>query len=123
MKNLIIYMIIYSFLLALSMVLLKIGVNQIGGFHIRGVNDIVQLALAVLKNPLILCGIIIMASTFFLWLFILSWLKLGHAFPLTAFTYVFVPLLTYFVLNEKLLLHNYAGIALIATGIFFLLYK
>jgi uncharacterized membrane protein len=64
-----------------------------------------------------------MASSFFLWLTILSWFKLSLAFPLTALAYVIVAVLSYFMLNEKLFLHNYLGIVLIAFGIFLLLFK
>jgi uncharacterized membrane protein len=64
-----------------------------------------------------------MAASFVLWLVILSWFKLSLVFPLTALTYLFVALLSYLMLGEKLLLQNYAGIILIALGIFFLLYK
>ncbi|MDD5382913.1 MAG: hypothetical protein PHH60_04590, partial [Candidatus Margulisbacteria bacterium] len=59
----------------------------------------------------------------FLWLAMLSWFKLSLIFPLTAFVYVFVALLSYFLLYEKLMPVNYFGVVLIALGIFFLLYK
>jgi drug/metabolite transporter (DMT)-like permease len=64
-----------------------------------------------------------MASSYFLWMTILSWFKLSVAFPLTSLAFVFVAVLSYFLLNEKLLPLNYWGIVLITSGIFFLLYK
>jgi undecaprenyl phosphate-alpha-L-ara4N flippase subunit ArnE len=77
----------------------------------------------VLKNPYVLGGTLLLGSSFFIWLFILSWFKLGVVFPLTAVTYILVALLAYFILDEKLSWYNYLGILLISGGIFFLLYK
>jgi uncharacterized membrane protein len=68
-------------------------------------------------------GTVLMASSFFLWLTILSWFKLSLAFPLSSLAYVTVAVLSYLMLNEKLFPHNYLGIILIAFGIFLLLYK
>jgi len=93
------------------------------GFSLQNTRDALLLLPALLKNPYFLLGTGLMAASFFLWLVILSWFKLSLVFPLTALTYIFVALLSYLMLGEKLLLQNYAGIMLIALGIFFLLYK
>lgn len=123
MRNLIIWVSIYAFALGLSQVLLKIGVNQVGSFQIKAIKDLFPIAFSVIRNPILIGGTLLMASSFFAWLYILSLFKLSVAFPLTALTYVFVAFLSYFMLGEKLLLLNYLGILLIAAGIFFLLYK
>jgi drug/metabolite transporter (DMT)-like permease len=94
-----------------------------GGFSVQNTKDMLLLALAILKNPYILIGTTLMASSFFLWLFILSWFKLSLVFPLTALTYIFVALLSYYLLGEKLFLQNYVGIFFMAIGVFFLLLK
>ncbi|KPJ69500.1 hypothetical protein AMJ44_03640 [candidate division WOR-1 bacterium DG_54_3] len=123
MKNLLLWILFYTLVLAFSQILLKLGVSQVGGFIIKDSKDLFFLTLQIIKNPLIILGIILMASSFFLWIYILSWFKLGLVFPLTALVYVFVALMSYFLLGEKLSALNYFGIILIATGIFFLLYK
>ena len=123
MRHLFIWVVFYCLLLASSQITLKSGASQLGGFTIKGLADIFPLLLRIIANPMILLGTLLMASSFLLWVYILSWLKLGLVFPLTAMTYIFVALLSYFFLAEKLSLINYFGIVLVAAGIFFLLYK
>lgn len=116
-------MLIYTALLASSQIFLRLGASQIGGFSLKAFKDLLPLILTILKNPSVLIGTSLMASSFFLWIYILSWFKLALAFPLTAIAYIFVAVLSYFLLGERLLFYNYLGIGLIACGIFFLLYK
>jgi len=123
MRNVLFYVLIYTLILAVSQILLKSGALEIGGLKIRGIKDIFFLAPQVLKNKAIMAGMILMISSFFLWLFILSWSKLGLVFPLTALVYVFVAFMSYFILGEKLATYNYLGIFLIITGVFFLLHR
>lgn len=123
MRNFFVWILFYTLIMAFSQILLKSGVSQIGGFKIGGSKDVFLITFQVLKNPFIMGSIMLMVSSFFLWLYILSWTKLGLVFPLTALVYVFVALMSYFMLGEKLSLFNYFGIVLIASGVFFLLYK
>ncbi len=117
------WILIYSLMLAVSQVLLKLGINQIGAFSAHGTKQLVDLALSLALNGYVISGVILMASSFFLWITILSWFKLSLALPLTSLGFVFVAILSYFMLDEKLFLHNYLGIALIAAGTFLLLLK
>jgi len=123
MRNLLFWILFYTLALALSQILLKLGINRMGSFSVQNTKDTLLFVLAILKNPYILTGTALMASSFFLWLFILSWFKLSLVFPLTAFTYIFVALLSYYLLGEKLFLQNYIGIIFMAIGVFFLLLK
>jgi drug/metabolite transporter (DMT)-like permease len=110
-------------MLAISQVLLKYGLFQIGGVKVSGFQGAFFFTLAAARNPFVLSGTVLMASSYFLWMTILSWFKLSVAFPLTSLAFVFVAVLSYFLLNEKLLPLNYLGIVLITGGIFLLLYK
>ncbi|MFH1347179.1 MAG: hypothetical protein ABIH22_00635 [Candidatus Margulisiibacteriota bacterium] len=123
MGKLLFWISFYSLMLGFSQILLKLGINRIGSFSAKTAGDIFALLLTAVKNPYIIFGTLLMASSYFLWMAILSWFKLSIAFPLTAMGFVFVALLSYFLLGEKLLLFNYLGIGLIAVGIFLLLYK
>lgn len=109
--------------MALSQILLKIGTNQIGGFKLGGLLEIFMLAFQILKNVPIMTSIILMVSSFFLWLYVISWAKLSLVFPLTALVYVLVPFLSYVLLGERLVLTQYFGAFLIAVGVFFLLFR
>ncbi len=123
MRNFFLWILFYTSVLALSQVLLKLGLNQIGGFSIKDQKEIFALASSLLRNFYVMSGMVLMASSFFLWITILSWFKLSLAFPLTSLAYVIVAALSYLMLNERLFPHNYLGIGLIACGIFLLLYK
>lgn len=114
---------IYTFLLAFGQVLLKFGVNQIGAFNAKGMEESLQIIFSVIKNPYIWGACTLLVSSFFVWLAILSWFKLSLALPLTAISYIIVAVLSYFMLDEKLALLNYFGIALVTAGVFFLVYK
>lgn len=123
MRHLLVWILIYTVVMALGQIFLKMGMSRLAGFSLQNMKDALLILPGLLKSPYILLGAGFMAASFILWLFILSWFKLSLVFPLTALTYIFVVLLSYFMLGEKLLLQNYAGIILIAFGIFFLLYK
>lgn len=120
MQNLLFWIVIYTLILAYSQILLKLGISQIGGI---GFDHPIELIFSIFKNVYIISGTILMASSYFLWLAILSWFKLSLVFPLTAIGFIFVAILSYFVLNEKLLFINYIGILFITLGIVLLLYK
>ena len=120
MQNLLFWIVVYTLILAYSQILLKLGVSQIGGITF---DHPFQLIFSIFQNIYVISGTILMASSYFLWLAILSWFKLSIAFPLTAIGFIFVAILSYFVLNEKMLFINYIGILFIALGIFLLLYK
>lgn len=123
MRNILLWMLIYTFMLAFSQIMLKAGLTQIGSFSARTIKDFFIYTLHFLLNPYIVSGLSLLFASFILWIIILSWFKLSLVFPLTALAYVFIAALSYFMLHERLLLHNYIGIGLIAVGIFFLLFK
>jgi drug/metabolite transporter (DMT)-like permease len=123
MINLLLWMLIYTFALALSQVLIRMGAAQIGCITLKCTKDVVDLMFALLNNVPLISGTVLMGSSFFLWIYILSWYKLSVAFPLTALSFIFVAILSHFLLGEKVGIFNYLGILLIACGIFFLLYK
>jgi len=123
MKNLFIWILFYTAVMALSQALLKLGTNGIGVFQFKAAKDVFAFIFQVIKNPYILVSVLLMSSSFFLWMYILSRFKLGVVFPLTALTYVFVALISFFVFGERLSYFNYFGIMLIASGVFFLLYR
>jgi drug/metabolite transporter (DMT)-like permease len=123
MRHLLLWMGFYTLVMAFGQICLKLGMNRLAGVSLQSGSDLLRLIPALLKNPYLLLGTGLLAGSFVLWLVILSWFKLSLVFPLTALTYIFVALLSYFMLGESLLWQNYVGIGLVALGIFFLLYK
>ena len=57
------------------------------------------------------------AAVFGCWLYVLRSLELNRAFAFVALTFVFVPLFSYFILNEKITIGTGAGATLIIIGI------
>jgi uncharacterized membrane protein len=123
LKHFVLWVSLYSLIMAVSQILLKLGTNQVGKFVFNDAKDVFTIIFKVVLNPFIFMSVVLMASSFFLWIYILSWFKLGLVFPLTALTFVFVAIMTFLFLGEKLSAINYVGICLIASGVFFLLYK
>jgi drug/metabolite transporter (DMT)-like permease len=123
MLNMIFCVLVYTFVLAFSQILLKLGLNQIGALHPKEIKDLFPLLLAIALNYYVVAGTVLMAGSFFLWLTMLSWFKLSVIFPTTALVYVFAACLSYFMLGEKMFLQNYFGVLLIAGGIVLLLFK
>lgn len=72
---------------------------------------------AVLGEPLALVALAGYFATFILWLAILHASPLSAAFPLTALTYVLVPVAAWGGLGEAISWPKAAGIALIVLGV------
>ena len=101
--------------------MLKLGTNQLGQLAVKDLKSLAMMILSVIKNPFIIAGMSLFVSGFFLWTYIISWVKLGAVFPLTAMVFVFVAWMSFFTLGEILTLTNYFGMLLIALGVYFLL--
>ncbi|MFH1826750.1 MAG: hypothetical protein ABH823_05640 [bacterium] len=123
MKNMLLMLLVYTLALASSQILLKAGANQIGNFNVKSLSDVFPLILAMVRNPFVLLGTLVLASSYLLWIYMLSWFKLGLIFPLSALAFIFVAILSYFLLGERFSTLNYCGMLLIFGGLFFLLYK
>lgn len=107
----------YAFLLAVSQFFYKQGMNQIGIITLTRLKGLPSLAVKMACNPYLLCGIIIGIFSFCLWLIILSWLKLTIAFPLQAVQFIFVVLIAWLLLREKIMLTDWLAIGFILSGI------
>lgn len=124
MLALVSFMVFYTFILALSQVLLKIGIDQkLATIEFKGLKSLLPLAIEIFTHPLIFISIVLLLLSFALWMYILSKFKLGIAFPMTALVYVFVAIMSIFTLGEKLSLTNYLGVFFVVLGIVLLLYK
>ncbi len=121
-KLFLLWVFVYTLVMAFSQALLKLGTNGIGILQYKGAKDVFAFILQIIRNPYIVVSILLMSVSFFLWMYVLSRFKLGLVFPLTALTYIFVSLISFFVFGERLSSFNYFGIILIASGVFFLLY-
>jgi drug/metabolite transporter (DMT)-like permease len=63
-------------------------------------------------------GILLIAISFVSWLYVLRFLPLSIAFPISQFVHVLIPLGSWIFLDETISPRRWAGIALVVTGIF-----
>ena len=73
--------------------------------------------LSFLKNPFLVSAIFLYAATILIWIYVLRTLPLSLAYPLTALSYVIVPILSFLFLHEKIAWQTVLGCTVIIVGI------
>ncbi len=73
--------------------------------------------LAGLASPSVWFGILLVAVSFVSWLYVLRFLPLSIAFPLSQFVHVLVPIGSWIFLGELISSRRWAGIALVVIGV------
>ena len=109
-------MTIQQFLLLLSVAIL-ISFGQIF-LKISSNNTGLNWALASCFNLWLILGLITYGVSMMLWLQAIKNIPLSLATPISGFAYIFVPLLSVILLDEKLTPQYFAGTTLIILGIF-----
>jgi len=98
-------------------ILLKIGMNRIGALDLNGIGSLVKLFVEVVKSPTVLVGLFMYVISAALWLIVLSGVDLSFAYPFIGLTYVFVLILSKFILKEDVNPIRWAGAAIITIGV------
>ncbi|RME75814.1 MAG: hypothetical protein D6784_07235 [Chloroflexi bacterium] len=96
---------------------LKYGLNAIGGVNLA---DGPLTLLKLFQTPWVIVGFGLYAVSSVLWLDVLSKLDFSLAFPMVGLTYVFTLLIGYFFFGEAVGWERILGVALIVSGLFFL---
>lgn len=111
------YLILLAVMLTASVgdTLLSHGMAQVGPVSLQHLG----MLLSALKNPWVICGILMLLGFFASYLTALSWADLTFVLPSTAFGYVVVALLSHFWLHEHISVYRWAGILLIVCGVGF----
>ena len=97
--------------------------NAFGDFFMkRGIPESARLAtpfeyLAVLFQPWVALGVVLLVVWQMSRMALLSWADLSYVLPVTSIGYVIVALLGKLALNETISLKRWAGIALIVAGV------
>ena len=115
-----IYILVVTLLLALGQNILKLGLQQVGGFTLNLPTLLADLK-AALGNRLVWFGFLVTGLSVLVWMDVLSKVKLSAAYPLISLSYVFGAILAYFIFNETLELSGWVGISFIITGTFLLI--
>lgn len=74
--------------------------------------------MAALFSPAVILAVAVQAVGFIVWVVVVSRVKLGVAFAISgAFFYVLMAAVTWLLYGERLTVGQWAGIALISTGV------
>lgn len=101
---------------SIAQVLFKIGLDKIG--EIQQIN--IHTITAILFNRYIDIGLSLYVISFALWFVALSKKDLNFVYPFTGLTFIFVFLMSYFILGETISKNGIIASSLIVTGILLL---
>ena len=100
-----------AFSMACGQILFKLGAGNWTG------NSLAEWFWSFILNPFLMTAIFLYAFTIVVWIFVLRTLPLSIAYPLTALSYVIVPLLSFFIAHEKITLQTAIGSLIIIVGV------
>lgn len=103
--------ILTAFSMASGQLLFKIGAANWKG------TTLVEWFMSFISNPFLVSAIFLYAFTVLIWIYVLRVLPLSLAYPITALSYVIVPVLSFLLLKEKITIHNFIGMGLIIGGV------
>ena len=72
---------------------------------------------ALFRSPYFLAAVAIYGTLSVLWVYILAGLELSVAYPFAALSFVFTPIIAYFVYSETISTNFLAGLVLIVSGL------
>jgi len=101
-------------------ILLKLGMNRIGVVSLNGFGELGQLFSAIFKSPLVLFGLFLYMVSAVVWLVVLSSVDLSFAYPFIGSSYVFVLILSRFILKEDVNPIRWIGALVITAGVIIL---
>lgn len=93
------------------------GMKQVGEISTLQPQKLIRIAHRLVKNHLLWIGFLFQASTFFLFLTLLSWANLSFVIPITSLGYVVNILGAQFLLKEKVTKERWLGTLFICAGV------
>ncbi len=90
------------------------------GFQITNNVEAILFIKAVMSSGFLWLGLLSVLLTFIIWSTILSRIDLSVAVPVCSFSYILVPLVSVFLLNEKINALRWAGIFFILVGVIYI---
>ena len=106
-----------------GIILLKKGMNDIGGMHDYTVGEALRIARAGITNPHILSGMFFQALFFGCLLMLMSRSDISFLWPLTALSFVFATFAAMIFLHERVSGMRWVGVVLIMIGAGFISYS
>jgi multidrug transporter EmrE-like cation transporter len=111
--------ILSAFINTAAQLLLKAGMNRIGGFNFSWAN-IGPISLQVATNPFILSGLVVYVFAVVVWLLVLSRTEVSVAYPLVSIAYIINAVAAYYIFGEDFSLMKMLGIGVIIFGVYLL---
>lgn len=110
----VIIMIFNTFIGSLGSLFLKKGAKK---FHINIKVGLFTLIKDILTNWNIILGVLLYFISSILFLYLLKTEELSMLYPMTSLSYIFVTVLSVYVLREKINIYKIGGIAFIILGV------
>ncbi len=98
---------------------LKMGMQAVGKVTVEQI--ITEKFVQIATEKFVIAGVLLYVLSLGIWLAVLSRADLSYAYPLVGLTYVIVAILSVFFLHENLTAYRIFGIALVVSGVFFLI--
>ena len=102
---------------AVGQILIRRGMQQVGGLENYAPLALVSYFWHALCNPYVLLGTVLNAVFYFLFLAALSWTDVTVVLPMTAIEYAMAAALAVMILKEKVPAMRWTGIALVIIGV------
>jgi drug/metabolite transporter (DMT)-like permease len=96
-----------------------LGMERIGALHGWSMSALHSAFVAIFSSGWIWLGIVSMLLFLAAFMMVLSWADFTYVLPATASMYVVVPLLSHFLLGERVTSLRWMGVALICVGVAF----
>jgi drug/metabolite transporter (DMT)-like permease len=115
------YLVLVAVMLTASLgdTCLTLGMRHVGGVQLGHGAHVAGVLLAALRQPWIVCGILLLLGFFAAQITALSWADLTFVLPATSFSYVVMTVLARLVLHEQVSLSRWAGVIFITAGVGF----
>jgi drug/metabolite transporter (DMT)-like permease len=97
---------------------MKFEVNKLGVIPTKNLSEIIKFFMKALTNIGILSGFSAALIVAFLWISVLSKYEINSVYPYLSLTFVFVPILSVFILNESLNPFKIVGMLTVCMGVF-----
>src|SRR4051794_9419939 len=97
--------------------LLARGMKEVGDLSALNLSQAVTAAGRAVTTPKLICGTMLLAVFFFLWLAVLSWEDVSVALPMQALNFVVVAFCSQWILQEAVTPMRWGGTLLICLGV------
>jgi drug/metabolite transporter (DMT)-like permease len=95
----------------------KAGMRRVGAITRDRAHAPMKLAAQVLRQPLVVSGLMVYGFSAILWIYVLSLVELSFAFPFLAIAYAGVTGASSLVLGERFTLKQWLGLTCVVWGV------